>query len=1031
MSGEDEMKKFIADFHIHSCFSRATSKKLTPLNLAAWAQVKGLDVIGTGDFTHPGWINMLKEHLEQREDGLLYLKEDLDLAKEIPGFDGQLKSSTRFILTAEISSIYKRAGKVRKVHNLVFVPNLECALELNKKLAQVGNLESDGRPILGLDSRDLLEMVLELDPLAFVVPAHIWTPWFSLFGSRSGFDSLEECFGDLSSHIFALETGLSSDPEMNWLWSKLDSYTLISNSDAHSGENLAREANIFEGEISYPGIFYALRREGLGHRFLGTLEFFPEEGKYHLDGHRKCGVVMDPRETLARGGICPKCGQPLTVGVLNRILALADRENPVQPAGQPGFTSIIPLPEIIAEFMGLGPKTKKVRSFYYKLIHKFGSELNILLKIPEEELKRVSQPLALGISRMRNNEVLREPGFDGQYGKISVFSARERQEFKGGRLLVNLTLPEKEKKQEENIACSVQEEKNEEIGELVYNLEQKQAINAGSGPVLVLAGPGTGKTQTLMGRVNRLLSEGVSPRHILILTFTRKAAKELQERLVSLRGKNDALPRAETLHALAFEYWQQVHRSEPLILDENEARKVFAQANPELKGAELKKAWQEYNLAREKREADCASGQAYMRLKQDLNLVDYADLLEFWLEELEGGTYARPFTQILVDEIQDLSPLQLSIIIKLAGPAGEGFFGIGDPKQSIYGFRGAVDDVKERLKKVWPGLQLISLRQNYRSAQDILDFSSALFPDVEGLKACQNTRGQIFVFHAPTAVQEANWIGDRIKNLIGGTAHWEQDMRQTQQGLSPGDIAILVRFKALISSLTASLKRLGIPYCVPEQEVFYKEPRVELILRAVSRVLGITDEKDVFDCPEKVLAQGPKGIAAYLKDLPPFDPIFWQSRSFRELEKAYQEHNGWAGVLNYIRLESELDAVRLRAQKVKVMTMHAAKGLEFEAVFLPCLEDGIMPFIGLNLLLGDMSGFEEKTDEQEERRLLYVACTRARRFLFLSLAKSRQVFGKTLRLKSSRFLNEFPEEMVTRTIAKAHKQKREKRRNLF
>ena len=337
------------------------------------------------------------------------------------------------------------------------MPDLECACKLNEKLAQVGNLESDGRPILGLDSRDLLEMVLELDPLAFVVPAHIWTPWFSLFGSKSGFDSLEECFGDLSSHIFALETGLSSDPEMNLLWSKLDSYTLISNSDAHSGENLAREANIFEGEISYPGIFYALRREGLGHRFLGTLEFFPEEGKYHLDGHRKCGVVMDPRETLARGGICPKCGQPLTVGVLNRILALADRENPVQPAGQPGFTSIIPLPEIIAEFMGLGPKTKKVRSFYYKLIHKFGSELNILLKIPEEELKRVSQPLALGISRMRNNEVLREPGFDGQYGKISVFSARERQEFKGGRLLVNLTLPEKEKKQEENIACSVQE----------------------------------------------------------------------------------------------------------------------------------------------------------------------------------------------------------------------------------------------------------------------------------------------------------------------------------------------------------------------------------------------------------------------------------------------------------------------------------------------------------------------------------------------------------------------------------------------
>jgi len=1027
------MKVFLADFHVHSCFSRATSKKLTPLNLAAWAKVKGIDVIGTGDFTHPGWMAMLKEHLEQGEDGLLYLKEDPDLAGEIPGFDNQLKSTTRFILTAEISSIYKRGGKVRKVHNLVFVPSLDKAEELNKRLSQVGNLKSDGRPILGLDSRDLLEIVLEIDSMAFVVPAHIWTPWFSIFGSKSGFDSIEECFGDLSSYIFALETGLSSDPEMNWLWSKLDSFTLISNSDAHSGENLAREANIFQGEISYDGIYHALRREGLSHRFLGTLEFFPEEGKYHLDGHRKCGVVMDPRQTRARGGICPECGQPLTVGVLNRVLSLADRENPVQPPGQPGFSSIIPLPEIIAEFMGVGPKTKKVRSFYYKLIHKFGSELTILQKVPEEELKRFSPPLALGISRMRNNEVFREPGFDGQYGKISVFSAKEKQEFKSGRFFVDLPRPERENKQQKQIIYSLQDDKHDEtVLELVYNAEQKQAISAGPGPVLVLAGPGTGKTQTLMGRVNRLLGDGVNPRHILILTFTRKAAKELQERLAKLRGEKETLPRAETLHAMAFEYWQQVHQSEPLILEEKEAKKVFSQANPELKGAELKKAWQEYNLAREKRESyNSAYGQAYMRLKQDLNLVDYADLLEFWLEEIEGGNYARPFTQVLVDEIQDLSSLQLSIITRLAGPAGEGFFGIGDPKQSIYGFRGAVTDIQEKLKNIWPDLKVINLSQNYRSTQEILDFSTALFPDTPALKAHQKSAGQIFVFQAPTATQEANWIGDRIKCLIGGTAHWEQDMRQTQQALSPGDIAILVRFKALIPSLTASLKRLGIPYCVPEQEIFYKEPRVELILRAVSRVLGVVDDKDVFDCPEKVLAQGPKGMAAYLKDIPPFDRIFWQSRAFKELENAYAEHNGWAGLLNYIRLESELDAVRTRAQKVRVMTMHAAKGLEFEAVFLPCLEDGIMPFIGLDLLLGDHSGYEEKTEEQEERRLLYVACTRARSFLFLSLAKSRQVFGKGLRLKASRFLNELPKEMVTRTVAKAHKQKREKRRSLF
>jgi superfamily I DNA/RNA helicase len=725
---------------------------------------------------------------------------------------------------------------------------------------------------------------------------------------------------------------------------------------------------------------------------------------------------------------------------LNRILALADRENPVQPAGQPGFTSIIPLPEIISEFLGVGPKTKKVRSFYYKLIQKFGSELDILLKIPEEDLKRVSQPLALGIARMRNNEVLREPGFDGQYGKISVFSARERQEFKSGPLFVTLSLSEEKfpeaakAREKKGFQDYNQEEKKETSAEIVFNDEQLKAIAAGPGPVLVLAGPGTGKTQTLMGRVNRLLNEGVSPRHILILTFTRKAAKEIQERLVSLRGKNVALPRAETLHALAFEHWHQVHQVEPLILEEVEAKRLFSQANPELKGAELKKAWLEYNLAREKKKDASVFGQSYMRLKQDLNVVDYADLLEFWLEAIERGSYARPFTQVLVDEIQDLSPLQLAIIVKLAGQAGEGFFGIGDPRQSIYGFRGAVSDVEKQLKNIWPELQLITLCQNYRSTQEILDFSAKLFSDPPSLTAQQRKQengGQIFVFQAPTASAEANWIGDKIKNLIGGTAHWQQDNSKSQQALSPGDIAILVRFKALIPSLTAALKRLGIPYCVPEQEVFYKEPRVEMILRAVSRVLGITDDKDVFDCPEKIVAQGPKGMAAYLKDLPPFDPIFWQSRSFRELSQAYEEHNGWTGLLNHIRLESELDAVRLRAQKVKVMTMHAAKGLEFEAVFLPCLEDGIMPFIGLNLLLGETKGLDEKIDEQEERRLLYVACTRARRFLFLSLAGSRQVFGKTLRLKSSRFLNEFPEEMVIRTIAKAHKQKREKRRYLF
>ena len=416
------MKEFRADLHIHSRYSRATSKKLGVRLLAAWARVKGLDVLGTGDFTHPAWMEELKENLVlDPRSGLYELKDPGRLERELEGLSlGELSGRTLFMLQTEISSIYKRGGKVRKVHNLVYMPTFEAAEKFTLKLGKVGNLASDGRPILGLDSRDLLEMVLETDPLAYLVPAHIWTPWFSALGSKSGFDSIEECYGPLTSEIFALETGLSSDPEMNWLLSGLDRYRLISNSDAHSGEKLGREANLFTGDRSYEGIYRALRGEALGHKFMGTIEFFPEEGKYHLDGHRKCGVVMEPRETMARGGLCPVCGKPMTVGVLNRVLALADREEPLQPPNQPGFVSLIPLCEILSEIVGTGPNTKKVKAQYARCIQRFGSELCLLRDAPLEVVGKMSTLLAEGISRMRRGEVLREPGYDGSYGVISV-----------------------------------------------------------------------------------------------------------------------------------------------------------------------------------------------------------------------------------------------------------------------------------------------------------------------------------------------------------------------------------------------------------------------------------------------------------------------------------------------------------------------------------------------------------------------------------------------------------------------------------
>ncbi len=1026
------MDIFLADLHVHSRFSRATSKSLDPLSLAAWAHVKGIHMVGTGDFTHPGWIEMLEKFLHQGQDGLLHLRDDHDLSSMVPGFGQEIKSKTRFILTTEISSIYKQGGKVRKIHNLVFMPGFEQAKKFNQKLARVGNLESDGRPILGLDSRSLLEMVLETDPLAFVIPAHIWTPWFSLFGSKSGFDTLEECFKDLSSHIFALETGLSSDPEMNWMWSRLDRFSLVSNSDAHSAENLGREVNIFQGEMSFEGIYRALRREGLGHRFLGTLEFYPEEGKYHLDGHRKCNVMMDPRQTMASRGKCPVCGKEVTVGVLNRVLSLADRESPVKPPFQPDYYSVIPLKEMLSEILGVGARTKKVQSYYNALISRFGPEMDILQNVPVEDLGGYSPVLSTALRRMRAGEVVREPGFDGQFGTISVFSRKERQEFKKGKGIVPVSLPE-DKKEYARTGAGKSLSMDAQAGDhnqFRLNPEQEEAINYDQGPVLVLAGPGTGKTQTLMGKVGSLLTNGVNPRHILILAFTNKAAKELKDRLAGTQGPEQALPVAETIHALAYEYWQSIYNEQPMILGDDESRKVFSMANPELKGAALKAEWSRLAVAREKRDPVTEAGEKYARQKQDWNLVDFNDLLEFWLEEIQSGKFARPFTHVLVDEIQDLSQLQLSLIRKLLPENGQGFFGIGDPRQSIYGFRGALRDVRETMNLHWPDLKIIYLTRNYRSSKAILEFSQTLFPQDQKLAAQKDIPGRISFFQAINAAQECNWIGEKIQSLLGGTAHWQADNAPRKSFLAPSDIAVLVRFKGLVPALEKELRRRGIPVNVPEEQPYFRDPRVELILRAVAQVMGVRVEKKVFDCPEKILAGGPRSLAAYLEDVPPFDRIFWKGKAFQTLEREFSRLGGWAGLMSSVKLESELAQVDIRAQKVMIMTMHAAKGLEFEAVFLPCLEDGIIPFAGTDVLLGQIDPEEKKWDPEEERRLFYVALTRAKKSIFLSLAGSRKVFGRQVNLKKSKFLKELPFDGVHVTRGMIQKTRREKKLRL-
>ncbi len=416
--------RFIADLHIHSAYSRATSRDLNPENLWRWSQLKGISVVGSGDFTHPAWLRELREKFELADNGLFTLRKELQTLA-VPA---SCRADVFFMLSAEISCIYSKGGRTRKIHMIVLAPAFDDADRINRELSRIGNLKSDGRPILGLDAKELAKIVLGASPEAMLIPAHAWTPHFSVFGSVSGFDSLEECFEELTPCITAIETGLSSDPPMNWRLSALDRITLISNSDAHSPSKLGREANILETDLSYAAILAAIRS---GEGFAGTIEFFPEEGKYHFDGHRTCGVSMHPHETLQNHGICPVCGKKLTIGVMHRVDKLADRKEGFRPQGRPPFRSVIPLSEIIAETLGVGPSTKKTDALYRNLLEALGNEFHILLEAPLKDIETAGAPrLAEAILKMRSGDVSITPGYDGEFGRIRIFERFERKELK-------------------------------------------------------------------------------------------------------------------------------------------------------------------------------------------------------------------------------------------------------------------------------------------------------------------------------------------------------------------------------------------------------------------------------------------------------------------------------------------------------------------------------------------------------------------------------------------------------------------------
>ncbi len=420
------MALFHSDLHLHSSYAYACAKNITPEKLSYWARKKGIKLIGTADFTHPAWRKELKEKLVPAEPGLYRLRPELENIVE-EELDTLIGEPTRFMLQVEISTIYKKGEKTRKIHHLCYMPDWDALDKFCARLGAIGNLNSDGRPILKLDSRDLLEITLESGDGAYLIPAHIWTPWFAVLGSKGGFDSIEDAYGDLASEIFALETGLSSDPEMNWRLSQLDRYRLVSNSDAHSPQKLGREATQFNCDMDYFAIKRALET---GNGYHGTVEFFPEEGKYHMDGHRACKSRLHPDETISHDGKCPVCGKGVTVGVMHRVNALADRSEEEALTYKPDtageVTSLIPLNEVISETIGKGVQSKAVQTIYEELLAKHGSEFEILQNTDITEIEDThGDIMAEALKRLRQGNVIRHAGYDGEYGIIKLFAENE------------------------------------------------------------------------------------------------------------------------------------------------------------------------------------------------------------------------------------------------------------------------------------------------------------------------------------------------------------------------------------------------------------------------------------------------------------------------------------------------------------------------------------------------------------------------------------------------------------------------------
>ncbi len=1054
--------RFYADLHVHSKYSRATSRDLDLEHLAHWAARKGIAVVATGDFTHPAWAAELKAKLVPAEPGLYRLAPEIETAlmRTLPA---ACRTPVRFMLEVEISTIYKKGDKTRKVHHLIYAPDFATVDRISARLARIGNIASDGRPILGLDSRDLLEITLESGPGAYLVPAHIWTPWFAALGSQSGFDSIAECYRDLSPQIFAVETGLSSDPAMNWRLSMLDRYRLVSNSDAHSPGKLGREATAFDGDMDYFAIRRALET---GTGYAGTVEFFPEEGKYHLDGHRKCAARLTPRETLANDGRCPVCGERVTVGVLHRVEMLADRteQQALPPATAGKAENLVPLPEVLAEINATGAASKAVERSYDRLIATLGPELAILDAVPVEDISRASSALlAEAITRLRAGQVIREAGYDGEYGVIRLFEARELRDLRaGGAVLFEIEdtqiqsisqkeapssrspspqrgegrgegVPAPSSGQEPPHPGSARERaepdlsppgRGEESGVLAgLDDEQRAAALIAAGPLMILASPGSGKTRTLTFRIAHLIAErGVDPAHCLAVTFTRRAAGEMRARLAELVPDAAAGVAVHTFHSLGLAILRDNPGAAGLnpgfrVVGEAERKALLTEALvvPERKAERLLRAISKAQRSAAAAPADIAAAtRAYRHALTTKNAVDFDDLVALPVTALgaDAALAARwraRFRFISIDEFQDVDEQQYRLM-QLLAPPGSDVCVIGDPNQAIYGFRGADAACFTRFAADHPGAAVVRLRRNYRSSGTIVTASAQVIasPD-DALALVRDMRERIAIHAAASERAEAEFVVATIERLIGGSSFFAIDSGRVtgpaEAALGFSDIAVLCRTDAQTDALAEALARAGIPFKTGSPRRLAEDGVVRALLAEIA-------------ADEAPLIRSLEAAAARLSHQP--DIAATVSRLTALAESCEENRTRFADA---VVLATDADFLDPRADRVSLLTLHAAKGLEFAVVFIVGLEDGILPLTW---------GVRDEAALAEERRLFYVGMTRAKDRLILARAKQRLWRGKVPTLAPSPFLADIEAELLRHQQAEPGRRRPEDRQlNLF